>query len=38
MEAFLGEPADHRHVDYFHSLEKFREPGLVNFQPVSKKP
>jgi hypothetical protein len=28
MEAFLGEPADHRHVDYFQSLEKFHEPGL----------
>jgi hypothetical protein len=27
MKAFLDEPADHRHVDYFQSLEKFREPG-----------
>lgn len=26
--AFLGEALDHRHVDYFQSLEKFREPGL----------
>jgi hypothetical protein len=26
--AFLGEAPDHRHVDYFQSLEKFREPGL----------
>ena len=28
MEAFLREPADHRHVDYFQSLEKFHEQGL----------
>jgi len=28
MEAFLGEPADHRHVDYFLSLEKFHQQGL----------
>jgi hypothetical protein len=26
--AFLGEALDHRHVDYFQSLEKFRESGL----------
>ena len=28
MEAFLGEEADHRHVDYFQGLEQFREHGL----------
>lgn len=28
MEAFLREPADHRHVDYFLSLEKFRQQAL----------
>jgi hypothetical protein len=28
MEAFLDEPADYRHVDYFQSLEKFHEPGF----------
>lgn len=28
MEAFLDEPADYRHVDYFQSLEQFREPRL----------
>lgn len=26
--AFLGEQVDHSHIDYFQSLEKFREPGL----------
>ena len=26
--AFLGESSDHRHIDYFQSLEKFREQGL----------
>ena len=26
--AYLGESTDHRHVDYFQSLEKFREQGL----------
>ena len=26
--AFLGEQIDHSHVDYFQSLERFREPGL----------
>lgn len=26
--AFLGEQTDHSHIDYFQSLEKFREPGL----------
>ena len=26
--AFLGEAVDHSHIDYFQSLEKFREPGL----------
>lgn len=26
--AFLGEPVDHSHIDYFQSLERFREQGL----------
>ena len=26
--AFLGEQVDHRHIDYFQSLERFREQGL----------
>jgi hypothetical protein len=26
--AFLGEAADHRHVEYFQGLERFREDGL----------
>ncbi|EXJ72789.1 uncharacterized protein A1O5_03936 [Cladophialophora psammophila CBS 110553] len=26
--AFLRQPKDHRHIDYFQSLEKFHEPGL----------
>ena len=26
--AFLGEQVNHSHIDYFQSLEKFREPGL----------
>jgi hypothetical protein len=34
MEAFLREPADHRHVDYFQSLEKFREQGLPCKHPA----
>ena len=25
---FLGEQVNHSHIDYFQSLEKFREPGL----------
>lgn len=32
--AFLGEPTDHRHVDYFQSLEKFREQGLPCYLPA----
>jgi hypothetical protein len=28
LETFLGEPTDHDHVNYFQSLEKFREQGL----------
>jgi len=26
--AFLGEPLDHKHIDYFQGLDQFREPGL----------
>ncbi|KAL8653930.1 MAG: hypothetical protein Q9210_001802 [Variospora velana] len=26
--AFLGEQVDHRHIDYFQSLERFQEQGL----------
>jgi len=32
--AFLGEPRDHRHIDYFQSLEKFREAGLPCELPI----
>ena len=28
MGAFLGEQVNHHHIDYFQSLERFREPGL----------
>jgi len=26
--AFLNEPGDHSHIEYFQGLEKFRERGL----------
>jgi hypothetical protein len=34
MGAFLDEDTDHRHVDYFQSLEKFREQGLPGELPA----
>jgi hypothetical protein len=37
MEAFLGEPAEHRHVDYFQGLEQFRESGLPYELPAAKR-
>ncbi|KIW99701.1 uncharacterized protein Z518_11114 [Rhinocladiella mackenziei CBS 650.93] len=32
--AFLGEPSDHRHIEYFQSVERFLEPGLPNELPA----
>jgi Protein of unknown function (DUF3435) len=32
--AFLGETSDHSHIDYFQSLERFRESGLPCEPPV----
>lgn len=32
--AFLDETTDHRHIDYFQGLEKFREQGLPCELPV----
>jgi hypothetical protein len=34
LEAFLDEPTDHRHVEYFQSLEKFHERGLPSELPA----
>jgi len=32
--AFLGEPINHKHIDYFQGLGQFREPGLPCELPV----
>jgi len=32
--AFLNEPAQHDHVDYFQSFAKFREKGLLSRLPA----
>ena len=37
IEAFLGEVAEHRHVDYFQGLEQFREHGLPYELPTAKR-
>ena len=37
MGAFLGEQVDHSRIDYFQSLERFREPGLPCELPSSVK-
>jgi hypothetical protein len=34
QSAFLGEPSDHRPIDYFQSLEMFREAGLPCTLPI----
>ena len=34
--AFLNEPAEHNHVDYFQSFAKFREKGLPTNLPAEK--
>lgn len=35
--AFLGEEADHRHIDYFQSVEQFRRTGLPVRLPAALK-
>lgn len=35
--AFLGEPAEHRHIEYFQGLERFREAGLPCALPAELK-
>jgi hypothetical protein len=37
QDAFLGESTDHRHIDYFQGLEKFREHGLPCELPANRK-
>jgi hypothetical protein len=37
QEAFLGEAAEHRHIDYFQGLEQFREHGLPCELPAAKR-
>jgi hypothetical protein len=32
--AFLGELSDHRHIEYFQSIERFWEPGLPHELPA----
>jgi hypothetical protein len=34
QEAFLGEPADHHHIEYFQGLERFHEQGLPDKLPA----
>lgn len=34
--AFLNEPAQHDHIDYFQSFAKFREKGLPNRLPADR--
>jgi hypothetical protein len=36
LAAFLGESTDHRHIDYFQGLERFREPGLPGKLPADR--
>ena len=36
LAAFLGEETDHRHIDYFQGLERFREQGLPEKLPVDR--
>jgi hypothetical protein len=37
LVAFLGESTDHRHIDYFQGLERFREQGLPCELPAERK-
>jgi hypothetical protein len=37
QDAFLGEAAEHRHIDYFQGLEQLRERGLPCELPAAKR-
>jgi hypothetical protein len=37
IDSFLGEKRDHRHIEYFQGLERFREQGLPDKLPMARR-